>query len=82
MIAYSDNTATDLATRTVGADRVRALIAQLGLSAIRIPDSTRIFFSYLPERCQMIDGPRRIADELGLTQSRRDAGTPWNSILV
>ena len=47
MIAYSDNTATDLATRTVGADRVRALIAQLGLSAIRIPDSTRIFFSYL-----------------------------------
>jgi beta-lactamase class A len=47
MIAYSDNTATDLATRMVGADRVRALIAQLGLSAIRIPDSTRIFFSYL-----------------------------------
>ena len=47
MITYSDNTATDLATRTVGADRVRALIAQLGLSSIRIPDSTRLFASYL-----------------------------------
>ncbi len=47
MIAYSDNTATDLATGKVGADRVRALLAQLGLSSIRIPDSTRRFFSYL-----------------------------------
>jgi beta-lactamase class A len=47
MIAYSDNTATDLATGKVGADRVRALVAQLGLSSIRIPDSTRRFFSYL-----------------------------------
>jgi beta-lactamase class A len=47
MIAYSDNTATDLATGKVGADKVRALIAQLGLSSIRIPDSTRRFFSYL-----------------------------------
>ena len=47
MIAYSDNAATDLATGKVGADRVRALIAQLGLSSIRIPASTRRFFSYL-----------------------------------
>jgi beta-lactamase class A len=47
MIAYSDNTATDLATSKVGADRVRALIAQAGLSSIRIPPSTRIFFSYI-----------------------------------
>jgi beta-lactamase class A len=47
MIAYSDNTATDLATGKVGVDRVRALLAQLGLSSIRIPDSTRRSFSYL-----------------------------------
>jgi beta-lactamase class A len=47
MIAHSDNTATDLATGKVGADRVRALIAQAGLSSIRIPDSTRRFFSYV-----------------------------------
>jgi beta-lactamase class A len=46
MISYSDNTATDLATGKVGADRVRALIAELGLSAIRIPDSTRRYISY------------------------------------
>ena len=47
MIAHSDNTATDLATRTVGADRVRALIAEAGLRSIRIPDSTRLFVSYI-----------------------------------
>ncbi len=47
MFAYSDNTATDLATRTVAADRVRALIAQLGHSSIRIPNSTRLFISYI-----------------------------------
>ena len=50
MIAYSDNTATDLATRTVGADRVRALIAGAGLRSIRIPNSTRRFFSYILAR--------------------------------
>jgi beta-lactamase class A len=47
MIAYSDNTATDLATLQVGADRVRALISEAGLQSTRIPDSTRIFASYL-----------------------------------
>jgi beta-lactamase class A len=47
MIAHSDNTATDIATEKVGADRVRALIAEAGLSSIRIPDSTRRFFSYV-----------------------------------
>jgi beta-lactamase class A len=47
MITHSDNTATDLATGKAGADRVRALIAQAGLSSIRIPDSTRRFASYL-----------------------------------
>ena len=47
MIAYSDNTATDLATEKVGADRVRALIVELGLSSIRIAASTRRLFSYL-----------------------------------
>ena len=47
MIAHSDNTATDIATEKVGADRVRALIAQAGLRSIRIPDSTRRFLSYI-----------------------------------
>jgi beta-lactamase class A len=47
MIAHSDNTATDAAMLQVGADRVRALIAEAELNAIRIPDSTRIFGSYI-----------------------------------
>ncbi len=47
MIAHSDNMATDIAMTKVGADRVRALIAQAGLRSTRIPDSTRIFASYL-----------------------------------
>ena len=47
MITHSDNIATDIATGQVGADRVRALIAQAGLRSIRIPDSTRRFASYL-----------------------------------
>ena len=47
MITHSDNIATDIATGQVGADRVRALIAQAGLTSIRIPDSTRLFTSYI-----------------------------------
>jgi beta-lactamase class A len=47
MITHSDNTATDAATLKVGADRVRALISQAGLQSTLIPDSTRIFASYI-----------------------------------
>jgi len=47
MISHSDNTATDAALKAVGPDSVRALIQQSGLRATRIPDSTRILFSYL-----------------------------------
>lgn len=46
MITHSDNTATDIALLRVGPDRVRSLIAALGLAATLIPDSTRRFFSY------------------------------------
>jgi Beta-lactamase enzyme family len=47
MIAHSDNTAPDIATEKVGADRLRAFIAEAGLSSIRIPESTRLFRSYI-----------------------------------
>ncbi|MDR3397177.1 MAG: serine hydrolase [Pandoraea sp.] len=47
MISHSDNTGTDIALAAVGPDRVRALIAEAGLHATRIPDSTRKLFSYL-----------------------------------
>ena len=47
MIAHSDNTATDVAMAAVGPDKVRALIKESGLTATRIPHSTRRLFSYL-----------------------------------
>jgi beta-lactamase class A len=47
MIAHSDNTATDMAIKKVGPDRVRELIKRSGLSQTLIPDSTRVLFSYL-----------------------------------
>ena len=47
MITHSDNTATDVTLAAVGPDRVRALIAEAGLAATQIPDSTRRLFSYL-----------------------------------
>lgn len=47
MIAHSDNTATDAAMLRVGVDKVRAFTQSAGLTAARIPDSTRRFFSYL-----------------------------------
>lgn len=47
MIAHSDNTATDMALKRVGADNVRAFIASIGLLNSRIPDSTRQFFGYV-----------------------------------
>ncbi|WP_158238539.1 serine hydrolase [Pollutimonas subterranea] len=47
MITHSDNTATDIAINAIGPDKVRALIKTAGLHQTRIPDSTRILFSYL-----------------------------------
>ena len=47
MIAHSDNTATDVALAAAGVDKVRALIAEAGLKATQIPNSTRRLFSYL-----------------------------------
>lgn len=47
MITHSDNTATDIALAATGPDRVRALIAEAGLTQTLIPDSTRRLFSYL-----------------------------------
>jgi beta-lactamase class A len=44
MIGASDNTATDLVVAAVGVDRVRALVADLGLADTTIPDSTRSLY--------------------------------------
>ena len=47
MISVSDNTATDMALKRVGADRVRKFISSIGLQDTRIPTSTRQFFGYI-----------------------------------
>jgi hypothetical protein len=44
MIGASDNTATDMVLRAVGAGRVRALLADLGLAGTTIPDSTKAIY--------------------------------------
>ncbi len=47
MISHSDNTATDMALKQAGADRVGQFIALIGLRNTRIPTSTRQFFGYV-----------------------------------
>jgi len=51
MIAYSDNTATDIAMKRAGVENVRKFMyetAGLHSPAVRIPDSTKAFYEYLP----------------------------------
>jgi beta-lactamase class A len=47
MISHSDNTATDMALKRVGAEQVRQFITEIGLKNTRIPTSTRQFFAYI-----------------------------------
>jgi len=47
MISHSDNTAADACMAQVGADRVRDFVRSVGLTSTVIPDSVRIFASYL-----------------------------------
>jgi beta-lactamase class A len=74
MIAHSDNTATDVAMGAVGADRVRALIAQAGLRQTQVPDSTRRLFSYLAGAAEGVDagwpGMQRLAEASSVGGSR------------
>ncbi len=74
MIAHSDNTATDVAMAAVGADRVRALVAQAGLTRTQVPDSTRRLFSYLAGAAEGEDvgwaGMQRLAEASSVPASR------------
>src|SRR5215218_7057503 len=47
MILESDDTAADMLLKRVGPERVRGLIADLGLLQTRIPDSTRQYIGYV-----------------------------------
>ena len=47
MITRSDNTATDMMFKVVGAANVRSFVASAGLTSTLVPDSTRAFAAYL-----------------------------------
>jgi beta-lactamase class A len=47
MILHSDNTGTDMCIKHAGPEKVRELIASIGLKNTMIPDSTRSLFGYL-----------------------------------
>jgi beta-lactamase class A len=47
MILESDDTATDMLLARIGPENVRSLIADLGLTQTRIPDSTRQYVGYM-----------------------------------
>jgi beta-lactamase class A len=47
MISHSDNTATDMILKHVGAGNVREFLSQIGLKNSAIPNSTREFFGYI-----------------------------------
>jgi beta-lactamase class A len=47
MILESDDTAADMILKRIGPERVRGLIADLGLRKTRIPDSTRQYIGYV-----------------------------------
>src|SRR5215212_10113438 len=47
MILESDDTAADMVLKRIGPERVRGLIADLGLQQTRIPDSTRQYIGYV-----------------------------------
>jgi len=47
MVSHSDNTATDMALRHVGPERVQAFVEGIGLRQTHIPSSTRQFIGYI-----------------------------------
>jgi beta-lactamase class A len=47
MINHSDNTATDMIFRLVGANNVRHFIAEIGLKSTLVPNSTRALAAYI-----------------------------------
>jgi beta-lactamase class A len=68
MITRSDNTATEMLFKLVGASRVRRFIASAGLQHTLIPDSTRALVAYVfgaqnylditwDELLQLVQGP-------------------------
>jgi len=77
MILHSDNTAADMCLKHVGPDKVRELIASIGLKSTMISDSTRVFFGYL---LGAKDYKTFTWEELGAATDRPIVNSPLNKV--
>lgn len=77
MILHSDNTGTDMCIKEPGPDKVRALIASMGLKNTMIPDSTRSLFGYLLGA----KDPKAFSwEELGAAANSSMVNSPMNKV--
>jgi beta-lactamase class A len=77
MILHSDNTGTDMCIKHAGPEKVRELIASIGLKNTMIPDSTRSLFGYLLGA----KDPRAFSwEDLGAAANSSMVNSPLNKV--
>src|SRR5258708_17350305 len=77
MILHSDNTGTDMSMKDVGPEKVRALIASIGLKNTMVPESTRALFGYLLG----VKDPKAFSwEELGAAANSPAVNCPMNHV--
>jgi beta-lactamase class A len=77
MILHSDNTGTDMCIKEAGPEKVRALIASMGLKNTLISDSTRSLFGYLLGA----KDPKAFSwEELGAAANSSIVNSPLNKV--
>jgi beta-lactamase class A len=77
MIMHSDNTGTDMSIKQVGPDKIRALIAAMGLKSTMIPESTRSMLGYLLGA----KDPKTFSwEEIGAAANSEIVNSPMNSV--
>jgi beta-lactamase class A len=77
MILHSDNTGTDMSIKDVGPEKVRALIASIGLKNTMVPESTRALFGYLLG----VKDPKAFSwEELGAAANSPVVNSPMNKV--
>jgi beta-lactamase class A len=77
MILHSDNTGTDMSIKQVGPEKVRELIASMGLKNTMVPDSTRSLFGYLLGA----KDPKAFSwEELGAAANSPIVNSPMNKV--
>jgi beta-lactamase class A len=79
MILHSDNTGTDMSIKQVGPEKVRELIASMGLKNTMIPDSTRSLFGYLLGA----KDPKAFSwEDLGAAANSSIVNSPMNKVVT